>query len=287
MRHTLVVISRCFALLLLGTGLANAQVDRAIAERVLQKSGTLAQVDAVPAQFKGNFEQGLREQRDTPFTRDEINRFLALAERTFTSKALGATIIATVADQLNTDHGAILEAWYDGATGKRILAVEAAAAKADPAVTVREGSALFGKLSESRRELLKELLAASRAADFVADLSIDMAVTAAHATAAVTSAGSAIANTRTAQPSLKELRESAAKDRSQVVTSMNELLLVVYAKTYESLSDDELRVYVTALTSAAGKQFTEAVIVAFNRALFASASELGKAISELNKPAKK
>jgi hypothetical protein len=258
---------------------AFAQIDAALATRILGRSGTLAQIDAVTPQFRGNFEQGLREQRDVPLTRDETAKLASMADLAFAPAALRTSIIVTAAERLTTEHVAALETWYDSALGKRFMSLEEAAAKADAAAAMQEGAAIVAKLSAERAEQLKALVDATRAAEFVADLSIDMAVGAAYATS--------IATSRNETPALKDLRESATKDRSQVVHAMNGILLNAYAKTYEKVDDEDLRTYVEFMRSAAGKQFTETIIIAFNRAIVGSTTALGKAIVDSRKPAKK
>jgi hypothetical protein len=259
--------------------LAQAQIETAVAERVLGKSGTLVQIDAVTPQFRANFEQGLREQRDAPLTRDEITKLASMADRAFAPAKLRTSIVATASQRLGAEQAKALEAWYDGASGKRLLALEEAAAKADPVAAMQAGAAIVAKLPVERTTLLKDLVAATRAADFVADLSIDMAVAAAYATS--------IATARGETPPIKDLRESAMKERSQVVQSMSDILLSAYAKTYENASEEDLKAYVELMRGTAGKQFTETIIVAFNRAVVASTTELGKALVEAKKPAKK
>jgi Uncharacterized protein conserved in bacteria (DUF2059) len=264
---------------LTSTGATFAQIDAALATRILGRSGTLAQIDAVTPQFRGNFEQGLREQRDEPLTRDETAKLAAMADREFAPATLRASIVATAAERLTAERVIALEAWYDSALGKRFMALEEAAAKADAAAAMQAGAAILAKLPAQRAEQLKALVEATRAAEFVADLSIDMAVAAAYATS--------IATSRNETPTIKNLRESAMKERTQVVQAMNNILLNAYTKTYEKVDDEDLKAYVEFMRSAAGKQFTETIIVAFNRAIMASATALGKAIVDSRKPVKK
>jgi Uncharacterized protein conserved in bacteria (DUF2059) len=270
-------IACLFALTSAGTTFA--QIDAALAARILGRSGTLAQIDAVTPQFRGNFEQGLREQRDEPLTRDETAKLTAMADRVFAPAALRASIVATAAERLTAEHVAALETWYDSALGKRFMVLEEAASKADGAAAMQAGAAIVAKLPAQRAAQLKALVEATRAAEFVADLSIDMAVAAAYTTS--------IATSRNETPAIKDLRESAMKDRSQVVQAMNNILLNAYAKTYEKVDDEGLKTYAEFMRSAAGKQFTETIIVAFNRAIMGSATALGKAIVDSRKPAKK
>jgi hypothetical protein len=255
--------------------LAHAQVDAALSERVLSKSGTLAQLDALPPQFKANFEQGLTEQRETPFTRVEIKRLTDLADVSFAASKLRTGIIATVAQRLSAEQVAALDKWYESDLGKRMLALEAEAAKADQRQAMEAGAALLTKSPEARSALLRELVEATRAAEFVADLSINMAVAAAHNA----SVAAARAASRSATTTLKELRDSAMRDRAQAVTSMNDVLMIAYAKTYERANDDDLKAYIAHMKSSAGKELADAVIAAFDRAISSSANELSASLT--------
>ncbi|MGL4230368.1 MAG: hypothetical protein ACRCWJ_03295 [Casimicrobium sp.] len=277
MKMPRVVVGLCALCCFVST--AFAKVDSAVAERLLAKSGTLAQIDALPVQFKANFEEGLREQKEAPLTREEINRMTAVADRMFAVAKLRAAIASGVGERLTNEQANALDAWYDGATGKRMLALEEAAAKSDQAVAMREGAARMRALAPERAARLRELLEATRASDFVAEFSIDMSVGATYA--------ALIATSRNAPPPLETLRESAAKEKPQIVKSVNDSLLVAYAMTYEKASDADLKAYAEFMQSAAGKAFSSAVIAAFSKTIVSSANELGKALTESAKPQKK
>lgn len=258
---------------------ALASVDQATAERVLAKSGTLSQIDALPAQFKANFEEGLREQRELPLTREEFNRRAGAVDRVFAVSKLRASIVGDVAKALTGGQVTALELWYESPVGKRMLELEAAAAKSDQVAALREGGAALRMLPAERVALLRSLLEATQASDFVAELSIDMSVGATHAALMATS--------RTPPPPINALREGAAKERAQIVKSLAESLLAAYAQTYESASDAELKTYAAFMASASGKAFSGAVISAFSAALISGATELGKVLVEPNKTPKK
>jgi hypothetical protein len=263
----------CFAFVV------EAKVDTAVAERLLAKSGTLAQIDALPVQFKSNFEEGLREQKEVPLTREEINRMSAVVDRAFAVAKLRASIASGVAETITSEHETALDAWYDGATGRRMLALEEAAAKSDQAATIREGAASLRTLAAERVARVRELLDATQASDFVAELSIDMSVGATYA--------ALVATSRNAPPTIALLRASAAKEKPQIVKSVSDALLVVYAKTYANASDADLNAYAEFMKSAAGKAFSNAVIAAFSKALLSSANDLSKALLDATKPPKK
>ncbi len=256
-----------------------AKVENSLVERLLAKSGTLAQIDALPAQFKSNFEEGLREQKEAPLTREEINRMSAVSDRVFAVAKLRTAITSGVGERLTTEHANALDAWYDSALSKRMLALEEAAAKTDQAAAMREGVAALGKLAPERVARLRELLEATRASDFVAEFSIDMSVGATYA--------ALIATSRNAPPPIETLREGAAKETPQIVKSVNDSLLIAYAKTYENASDADLKAYAEFMKSGAGRAFSRAVIAAFSRAMTSSATELGKALTETSKPQRK
>jgi hypothetical protein len=161
--------------------------------------------------------------------------------------------------------------------------MEAEAARADQRTAMQSGAALLSKLPEARTDTLKELVEATRSADFVAELSINMAAAAAHNTSVAT----AIATSKKVSSTFNEVRESAMRDRAQVVKSISEVLLVAYAKTYEKASDDDLKAYVAHMKSPAGKSFADAIVAAFDRAVIASANDLSAQLAAPPKPTRR
>jgi hypothetical protein len=262
---------------------ALAQIDRNAAERVLQLSGTLAQISALTPQFKTNFEQGLNEQRDAPLIPAEKKRLTDVGDEAFAPSKLRTNILNTISQRLTAEHVAALEKWYESDLGKRMLAMESEAAKTEQRSAMEAGAALLAKLPEARTNVLKELVEATRSADFVADLSINMAAAAAYNTSVAT----AVAASRSVSTSLNEIRELAMRDRAQIAKSIGEVLLIAYAKTYETASDDDLKAYVAHMKSPANKLFADAVIVAFDRAIIASANDLGAQLSAPPKPTRR
>jgi hypothetical protein len=262
---------------------ANAQVDRSAAERLLQQSGTLAQIAALPPQFKTNFEQGLSEQNQTPLIPAEKKRLTGIGDEAFAVAKLQNIVVGTVSQRLNAEHVIALEKWYTSELGQRFLAMEADAAKADPRAATEAGMALLKKTNEARSTLLKDLLEASRATDFVTEFSINVAAAAAHNT----SVAAAVAASRAVSTSFNEIRAIVSRDRVQIAKSIAEVMIIAYANTYEQASNDDLKAYVSHLNSSAGKAWAEAVIVAFDRAIVASANELATELSAPPKPARR
>jgi hypothetical protein len=257
--------------------LAYAQVDAAAAERILRKSGTWSQIDAVTPQFKTAFAESIRQQSGAAVKELEIERFAAVAERAFAATKLKTMIANTVAEQTNPQHVAALDKWYDGPIGKRLTALEEAAAKLDQGESVKEGAALVAALKAPRLAIVQEMVDVTRAADFIADLSINMGTAVAY--------GASLASSEVEVP-LKQLRENAMKEREPMIKVMRDYVLSIYAKTYEKASDEDLKAYIAFMKTPAGKQFTEVIITAFERAFVASAADLGKSLVELRKSAK-
>jgi hypothetical protein len=258
---------------------AVAEIDRAAAEKLLQQSGTLPQIDALPAQFRANFEQALREQRDVPVTIDEVRKFADVGDGAFASAKLRSTVIESVAKRLTSAEASAIRDWYNSAAGLKILALEAAASSADHASALQRGRALLEKMPKEQSAQLRALIEASRAAEFVAGLSINMAVSAALAAASATAPKDI--------PSYTQLRDSAMRDREKLTQSIAEVMIVVYANTYDRASDAELKQYLAFLQSSAGKTFSDALVTSFDRAIAASAAELATTLAEARRPARR
>lgn len=278
----LTLIARQFMASLVGLLLCSivfAQVDRATAEKLLQQSGTLAQIDALPAQFRANFEQALREQRDYPITGDEVRKFAAMGDASFASAKLRDSIIKTVAERLSVANAKSVAEWYESENAKKMLALEAAARTANHADAVKKGIDLNASQAKERTQQLKAMIEASRAAEFVANLSINMAVSAAVSAASATSSA--------APPTFTQLREAALRDRDSLVKSITDVMHAVYASTYEKATDRELAAYLSYLQSPAGAQFASAIVEAFDRAMAAASAELSSALVQLRQPPKR
>jgi hypothetical protein len=280
--HYLTLIARQFVALAVSLSLCSlvfAQVDRAIAEKLLQQSGTLAQIDALPAQFRANFEQALREQRDHPITGDEVRKFAAMGDASFASTKLRDSIIKNVAGRLSIANAKTVAEWYESENAKKMLALEAAASTANHADSVKRGIDLNASQAQERTQQLKAMVEASRAAEFVANLSINMAVSAAVSAASATSSA--------APPTFTQLREAALRDRDSLVKSITDVMHAVYASTYEKATDRELTAYFAYLQSPAGAQFAGAIVEAFDRAMAAASAELSSALVQLRQPPKR
>lgn len=269
-RHSHRVVA-CALTLVVAIGGALARVEPAVAERLLEKSGTLAQIGGVPVQFKAQFEELLREQKTGTATRDDVIRWLAAIERQMEAADLRRSIVSGVAERLSADDVGAIDAWYDSPVGTKMLRLEADAAKGDSVAALRDGAAMLRMLPGARVNALSELLSATRASDFVTELSIDMSVGAAHAVASATSP---------TPPPVSALRESANRERAQIEKSVSDSLLAAYAKTYEKASDAELAAYRDFMLSRAGKSLSSAVIAAFSRALTVRTADIARVLSE-------
>ena len=255
---------------------ASAQIERDLAERLLQQSGNLAQLDALPTQFRSNFEQALREQRDLPITSDEVRKFAAMGDNAFTASKLRASVIEIVSKRLTPTDAVTLRDWYNSATGLKILALEAAATTADHGAAVRRGTALMERMTKDQVAQLRALMDASRAAEFVANLSINLAVAAAHGAASATSPKDV--------PAFATLREGAMREREKLMQSISNVMIAVYANTYDRASDAEIAQYLALLQSGAGKTFSDSLITALDRTIANSVTELSAALVELKRP---
>lgn len=255
---------------------ATAQIERSAAERLLQQSGNLAQVDGLPAQFRANFEQALREQRDLPITSEEVRKFAAMGDTAFEAAKLRASIIDAVSKRLSSADATALRDWYNSATGLKMLALEAAATSADHPAAVRRGTAILERMTKEQASQLRALMDASRAPEFVASLSINMAVAAAHAAASATSPKDV--------PAFAVLREGAMREREKLMQSISEVMIAVYANTYDRATDAEIAQYLALLQSAPGKTFSDSLIVSFDRTIASSLTELSAALVELKRP---
>lgn len=260
-------------LLLLATLLvaaaAQAQVDTATAESLLRKAGLWEQMEHIAPQTQATFADMLAQsgERITGAQRERIAQVIAHA---YAAPRLRAVSVAVVAKGLSTTHVPELQRWYDSPVGQSITKLEEAdsADGTDAQTELQQGAAIFQKLPQQQRDLLEALLAATHGAEFTTQITINTAVAA--------QLGVISAAPHLPSPSERELRAALEAQRPQLMKGMSMVLLAGFAKTYATLSVDELQAYVDFAKSPAGSQFNTLCMHALDTALSEAAGEMGR-----------
>jgi hypothetical protein len=247
---------------------ARAQIDEAAAEQLMRQSGLWEQLGATAAGARAGIETAARH-RLTALTEDELQRLLKATDAAFAPQTLRAAVRKALAERVPAAHLAPLQAWLETELGRRITALEVAAARPerDSERAIRAGIARLDAAPEARRKLIEQLVEASRAAESITSMTINVAVAVQRGMASVKPEGP-VAPVAT-------LRESFEAQRAQMLQAYGGMSQALFAEMYQALSDAELASYLEFLRSAAGRRFLEATMQAMEHALVEAAERLG------------
>jgi hypothetical protein len=105
---------------------ARAQVDEALAERLMRGSGLWQQLGSTAAGARAGIEAAVAGRR-SDLEPDELERLLAATDAAFAPQALRASVVRALAARLQAAHAEALNTWFDSAAGRRVTALELAA----------------------------------------------------------------------------------------------------------------------------------------------------------------
>lgn len=242
------------------------------AESLMKKSGLWQQFDGLAGNVQKAFA-GTVDGRGPALSASEKARIDKVIAQAFEASRLRGTALRRLTSALEPSHVARLQAWYDGALGQRISAIEVASSRdtRDTATMVSEGEAAFAQLSPSRRALLERLVLVTRSGEAITNIVIN--------TTLAVQMGFKQAMPDAPGPSLRDLREGLQLQRPQLVTAYERYATVVGALTYRTLGDADLTRYVDFLATPAGQHFTDLSLRAFDDALVEAAARFGRGLS--------
>lgn len=252
----------------LATTAVQAQIDEAAAEQLMRQSGLWEQLGSTAAGARAGIETAARH-RLTALTEDELQRLLKATDAAFAPDTLRAAVRKALAARVPPAHLSPLQAWLDGELGRRITALEVAAARPDrdSERAIRAGIARLNAAPEGRRKLIEQLVESTRAAESITNMTINVAVAVQRGMASVKPDGP-VAPVAT-------LRESFEAQRAQMIQAYGGMSQALFAEMYQALPDGELASYLEFLRSAAGRHFLEATMQAMEQALVQAAETLG------------
>lgn len=254
---------------------AAAQVAEAQAELVMRESGLWEQIADIGPQLKQGFEQAAQQPppemgEGGP---DLFRRLAAATVDAFSPVMVRLTARRELAARMDPQHLQPQKAWFESPAGRRVTALEVAksAKRGDPQARVLFGQQRLAAATPQRRASLLAFSEASRNAEASAGMLINLRI--------ALQAGVASAVGRTDLPPLEEQRRQLEPLRQQMQASLAPMLEALAAELYEPLSDADLQAYVAFLQSAAGRQLTDAVLLALDRMVIESAEELGRLVA--------
>lgn len=230
---------------------ANAAIDQAEAEALLDRIGVTRQLEPIPAMLSVMLEQS-QQQPDNKVSKEVAQDLAQHARRWFTVKHLRDNIVEATAATLERSDIALLDAWYGSKTGKKISRLEEDTIRqaVDGAKERERGERALARASAERRALLDELDRAVRGTELTADISVNMGTGIAYGISTALGSMPGI--------SFTELRKLVAKELAPMRDEIARSTILSFAATYEPLSDEELGAYVKVNQTAQGKKLSEA-----------------------------
>jgi hypothetical protein len=116
--------------------------------------------------------------------------------------------------------------------------------------------------------LLNELAEATRAAEVITGIVINTALAARRGVISV--------SPDLTGPSVDELQAALEAQRPQMLRTFGAVTLAGSARTYRTLNDDELRLYVNFQSSVAGRHFNDLCARAIDGALADASADMGR-----------
>lgn len=247
---------------------AAAQIDEPTAERLMRASGLWEQLGATAAGARAGIEAASRN-RLTTLSGDEVQRLLRATDAAFEAGTLRAAVRRALAARVAPAHVAALDAWLTGELGRRITALEVAAARPDrdSDSAIRAGVARLAAAPEERRKLIDSLVEATRAAESITNMTINIAV--------AVQRGMGSVRPDLPAPPVSELRQAFAAQRPQMLEAYRGMSSALFAEMYSALPDADLARYLAFLQGEPGARYLEATMAATEQALVEAAERLG------------
>ena len=254
-------------------GAAVAAVSPEAAQDLMTKSGSWMQMDSLSAQVRAGMASALQKEADAPPEATKA-RLLACADTAFGTDAVRATALATVAGALRPEDLPALQAWYDGALGRKIAGMEesATAQVSDPAERLRRGNDALRTASAGRKASLQAIITETRSVDVMADAAIDMAI--------AVRQGMASVDPSTTASAIADMKADLVARRPQIIERYSQMSLPAYAFAYAGLSDDELRRYADYLAGPAAKAYSDGSVRGVARAMSDGSVKLGRCLKD-------
>ncbi len=238
-------------------------------DHLLERSGLKGQLETLSAGVRAQFLRGQLRDQD----RITIDR-IVLAH--FNAEALYARMALELAHDVDAAKLTDTFAWYDSPVGRRITAVELAAARFagehDASVAPEADRPLPGRVA-----LVERLDAGLGASETTVDITVAVVRSLVEA---IQPALPALANL-----SRSQLDEQLAVARNRMLTVFKPAYIAGMVVAYQSLSDAELGAYLRFVESEAGRwymsQTNSALLRAVDVAARATAAELAPALPPL------
>ena len=165
--------------------------------------------------------------------------------------------------------------WLDSPLGRKCTALESAAAAPDALDAMQTYAQKLQQSppSKARTALLDELATAVKAVDNAVEIVMN--------TQLAVAAGMMAAMPAEQQKPLGVIHDQLEQLRPQITAAVQSQTALAFLYTYQALSEDEIRRYLTFARSSEGKRYHAAAAEGIEQALTAGSLKLGGMISEI------
>lgn len=245
-----------------------------LAESVIRSSALGEVIEQYPAMLTEGISQGLSQTGNLdPMLKGAITGMVGQA---FSSTKIRGQVVADLDDGLSEAALKTVLAWYQSPLGEQVTSLEASAAK--PAAwkeIERRGPELTKKYQGTEREqLFIQFDRASRATESAVDTAI----------AVQTAFGTAMAAFNGQTADFDSIRAQVEGQRPMLTGLVEQQVYAAYLHTYESLSDAQLKNYISFMQSQEGDRYNEVVTNSVQQAIIRPVESIGHGLMRLFGP---
>jgi len=235
---------------------AAAGASTAMVKKLMQRSGLDDQIVQIPAQFQAGLTEAQAQQPQ--LSTEESSQLTGMMVAAFDARSLHADTERYIKAQMSdADIKQVLE-WLDSPLGKKITALESAAATPE-GMTAMQGQMESLLRRSDRVALTEEFDKAARVTDATINLINNMQV-------ALTAAMMAQLPKEQQLP-IEALQQIVQENEANMRAMMEPQIQASLLYTYQSLSDEELERYIAFANSEAGQRYHAVSIDALGFAL--------------------
>lgn len=257
-----------------GNALADQKASTPSVEELMHKSGLWLQLAQIEPMVQLSIMQeltkaGAREESETwPLRQAIASAYAANRIRAEVKKQLAASLSQGDVNNALT--------WLSTDLGRRLTSLEEKSGEVTEYLQRQENASLFLKsLSPKRVELIRRFTKAIRAGEASASIVINTTVGMTH--------GVSLVSAHSGTFDVSEIKRKLDSQKAQLIDMYERQSITQFAVIYQSVSDRDLKKYISFAESPAGRRYHAATIQALDIALTQAATEIGR---ELGMPAK-
>ena len=255
-----------------GPATAADKISEKTAAALVQESGLGDQLPTIPAGIEAGLN--VNPETATKLTEAQLETLRATLRDSYSPAKLTAGLVAELPALIGPAAAKEALAWLQSDVGKKITALEDAAAKtAGDSEVFAEAQKLFERLPPRRIDRYVRLIQATHVADGSANLLINVTLGTVVGEAAAGAPGKPL-------PNLDEVRKQLDENRPQMIESINSQFLVLFGSAYQALPENELDQYLAFSESKSGIEYSKAMIAALDKAMTRCAIESGREIQK-------